>query len=318
MRPRGREWSGALLGALAALALGGCGPGGGAADLPDCAGLELAVDFRWAHERLAELSGAAPMDLGGDQVWLPDRASANNRATARTWLRRQAEAMGFAVSEHAYATGVNLVADRPGARTDELVLVVAHYDTVAGAPGADDNGSGVVAALGVGRALSGCQAGPSVRLVAFDEEELGLVGSTAYVDHLAASGELAQVRAVFNLDMVGFDWEGSGIFFSVDCDKPGAADLTGALAEVVEGSDLDLTLMSSCALMVENSDHKPFWEAGAPAIYLAESQFAEDWSSVKALNSCYHQPCDTIDKLDLRYLAAISSALARTIAVGAP
>ena len=78
-------------------------------------------------------------------------------------------------------TGVNVVAERPGIDPNAgVVLVGAHYDSVRGSPGADDNATGVVAALEVARLLGDRKTLRPLRIVLFDQEEAGLVGSYAY------------------------------------------------------------------------------------------------------------------------------------------
>jgi Zn-dependent M28 family amino/carboxypeptidase len=107
-------------------------------------------------------------------------------------------------------TGANIVAIREG-EDPAAVVVVAHLDTVRDAPGADDNGSGVAAALELGRLIDGGMpharegAGRPWRrtvVLAFpDYEEIGLVGSRLLVERLLRE---RPVRAAIVLDSVGF------------------------------------------------------------------------------------------------------------------
>ncbi|RWS01098.1 hypothetical protein B4U79_16772, partial [Dinothrombium tinctorium] len=84
-------------------------------------------------------------------------------------------------------SGINLIAIKEGFNSgkagEEILLVGAHYDTVKTSPGVDDNGSGIVAVLEIARLLSlKRKALPhSIMLVAFDLEEMGLIGSLAFV-----------------------------------------------------------------------------------------------------------------------------------------
>ena len=112
-----------------------------------------------------------------------ERVTNEQRAATRATLRRELEAAGLAVTEQPFGDdGVNLFGrlgpDRPGT---PLVLVSAHYDTVAGSPGADDNGSGVAAVVELGRALAGAEIQGRVLLAFFDLEERGLLGSRHFV-----------------------------------------------------------------------------------------------------------------------------------------
>jgi hypothetical protein len=74
-------------------------------------------------------------------------------------------------------SGVNLLAELPGAPAGGGVLIVAHLDSVACSPGADDNASGVAALLECARLLAGLPQAPPVRLAVVDLEELACVGS---------------------------------------------------------------------------------------------------------------------------------------------
>ena len=95
---------------------------------------------------------------------------------AADYIRREWTAMGYCVASQIYqAAGVpseNLEVTRTGrSRPSEIVLVGAHYDSVQGSPGADDNASGVAALLEISRALAQRTPECSVRFVAFVNEE---------------------------------------------------------------------------------------------------------------------------------------------------
>src|SRR6185503_3075858 len=81
--------------------------------------------------------------------------------------------------------GVNLIAELPG-EDREAIVIVAHHDTVNGSPGADDNGSGVVALLELARLLAGRRFRQTVVLASPDFEEIGLLGSAELVPWLTA------------------------------------------------------------------------------------------------------------------------------------
>jgi hypothetical protein len=95
----------------------------------------------------------------------------------------------------------NVIAELPG-RSDERVLVSAHYDSVWRGPGAIDNASGVEGVRRIGASLEGRDLPRTVQLVAFAAEEIKLTGSRWYVDEAKLRGELAQISAVVNLDCI--------------------------------------------------------------------------------------------------------------------
>jgi acetylornithine deacetylase/succinyl-diaminopimelate desuccinylase-like protein len=109
--------------------------------------------------------------IGERHVWRPQALRA-----AAEYVRGEFQAMGFAVATQAYDVhGVrceNLEATIPGSgRAGEIVLAGAHYDTVAGSPGANDNASGVAGLIEIARGLRGTAPRRTLRLVAFVNEE---------------------------------------------------------------------------------------------------------------------------------------------------
>lgn len=102
----------------------------------------------------------------------------------------------------------NVEAVIPGKNPDAGIVVVgAHYDSVQGSPGANDNASGVAALLELGRAFRGLNFKRGVRLVAFVNEEepffyTEAMGSVRYARHLLEQGE--QVAAMVSLETVGY------------------------------------------------------------------------------------------------------------------
>lgn len=88
----------------------------------------------------------------------------------------------------------------------DIVYVTAHYDSVPFSPGANDNGSGTSVMLEMARVLKSVPSDKEIRFIAFGAEELGLLGSSHYVDHLSEK-ELKRSEVNFNLDMVGTSWE---------------------------------------------------------------------------------------------------------------
>jgi Zn-dependent M28 family amino/carboxypeptidase len=83
------------------------------------------------------------------------------------------------------------------------IIISAHYDSYRGSPGADDNASGVGVLLELARhfAAQGVAAGVRLKFVAFGAEELGVVGSRAYLD--AHQPEFARCLLLLNIDQAG-------------------------------------------------------------------------------------------------------------------
>jgi Zn-dependent M28 family amino/carboxypeptidase len=130
---------------------------------------------------------------------------------AADYVAREWQGMGYDVREQGYDTaGVhcrNLEITLPGAaRAAEIILAGAHYDTVEGSPGADDNASGVAGLLEIARLLHGFRPQRTLRLVAFVNEEppfffYGEMGSKVYARAARQRGD--DIRVMLSLEMLG-------------------------------------------------------------------------------------------------------------------
>lgn len=150
-------------------------------------------------------------------------------------------------------TGRNVVAHLEGV-TKPSVLLGAHYDSVVGSPGANDNASGTAVVLEIARNLSGTPLARQAWFVAFDGEEDGLRGSRAFVK-AAGPQFLSRLKAMLNFDMVGVNNQlGVG----------GASSLT-ALALAVNPKIS--TFPSN-----DSSDHAPFAAAKVPVLFFYRGQ----------------------------------------------
>jgi hypothetical protein len=250
-------------------------------------------------------------------------------------------------------SGVNLVAVKPGVTTD-AVVVGAHYDTVRDSPGANDNSASVAVLMELARVLAPCRFRDTVLLVAFDMEELGLLGSRVfvseartrhaikgavvyetmgYVDHTPDSQTVlarldllypGQVRRIRNRGLAG-DW--TAVLYRRSAQElarafaEGLAFAAGPDVPVLWRDPLDVPLLGRMlrAAMpalrnLSRSDHVSFWDAGLPAIMVS------DTANLRYPH--YHQPTDTAEKLDYERLAAIgvatAVALARTAGIEWP
>ena len=211
------------------------------------------------------------------------------------------------------AKAVNVLADLPG--RGGSVLLGAHLDSVASGPGINDNGSGSALVLEIARQARRVGVRPThgLRFAFWGAEELGLVGSSAYVQSLSLQ-QRAQLRAVLNFDMVGspnfgrFVYDGgtapSGSQRIEDLFRAYFAARGQAVAEVaLEGS----------------SDHAPFAQAGIPVGGLftgadarKEPDLARRFGGTanEPYDACYHQPCDILSNVNLRVLGQMADAAA--------
>jgi hypothetical protein len=180
----------------------------------------------------------------------------------------------------------NVLADLPGRDLpDELVLAGAHLDSWDVAQGATDNGLGSAIVLDMARALAALpielRPRRSLRFALWAAEEIGLLGSSHYVDSHRAS--LPQHRAVLNFDMTGDPY---GFWL------PGRQDTGGVLAAL----DRQLAPLGMRGEMRHeaglHSDHQPFMLAGLPVLSLLGELGAQG-------GRYYHSVGDTFEKVSL-------------------
>ena len=187
---------------------------------------------------------------------------------------------------------LNVIAHGGDPAASGRVLVGAHLDSVEAGPGANDNASGSAAVLELARVFAGRPERERLSFALFGAEEWGLWGSRRYVERIGDAGA-RRMRAMVNLDMVavGDRFEiGAAGERSRDLQRRGldAAAALGYQANPVDAGG--------------GSDHASFGAAGVPALMI---HWREDPN--------YHQPTDTVDKLDPEKLAASTRTVARLL-----
>lgn len=186
--------------------------------------------------------------------------------------------------------GQNVIATKTGTvYPDQQVIICAHYDNlpaVAGAPGSDDNASGVCAVLEAARIVQGLDFPYTLKFIAFDEEEQGLVGSAAYVDSAFYGGD--DILAVLNLDMIAWDSDNDDAI-SISANNA-SMDL---LSEYIQCINLYQPELKPCWLNYGGSDHYRFWSRSYKAIHGAENS----WD----FNAYYHTIQDHFSNLNQDY-----------------
>lgn len=150
------------------------------------------------------------------------------------------------------ATSHNVVATKPGPQGARVVVVGAHYDSVPQSPGANDNASGTAVMLEVARVFRDVPLPFTVRFVAFGAEEIGLVGSRAYVER-----SRDQMLAMLNLDMEGI---GQRFVAATTGDDGG---LGARAVRVAQRLGIGMAQIEE-----SRSDHASFARAGVPAVLI--------------------------------------------------
>ena len=138
------------------------------------------------------------------QIAKPRSPGSAHWKTVQSLCASRLKSLGFDVEVHKYSqTGVNVIGTKKGTKApQEHVLISAHYDSVTNCEGADDNATGVAAALEVARVLSSTPHERTLVVACWDEEEKGLVGSTAYAKR--AKSQKMVIKANFVFEMIGY------------------------------------------------------------------------------------------------------------------
>ncbi len=159
------------------------------------------------------------------------------------------------------AESQNVVLDLPGEVEGEYLLVGGHHDTQAASPGADDNGTGVVAVLELARVLAPLPRRRGLRLISFGAEEQLSVGSAAYVRQHRAE-LMRRARFMWNVDSIG-SWMG---WTQLICN--GSAAMAAWVNAHFEARGIWAQVSSK---ITPYSDHFPFVVAGIPSVFLHRS-----------------------------------------------
>ena len=205
-----------------------------------------------------------------------------------------------------YPDATNLVGYIRGSKAPGRVMVVsAHYDHLGergGAvyAGADDNASGVAAMLAVAAYFKQHPPLHTVVFVAFDAEELGSGGASAFIKSLPFPRE--QLAFNLNLDMVSRNdsnevWA-SGLYHNPSLKYLVAAAAKHSTVKVRTGHDKPMLLAGRVEDWTNSSDHRTFHAAGVPFLYFGVADHAD-----------YHQPTDVAAKIDPGFYSKVTRLL---------
>lgn len=310
---------------------------GGCAARPVVESAESRAGLEASASRLrADLEHLAGPGIGERNAFKPGTLEAS-----AAWITAKLEAEGYAVARGGYSidelhpgqTFVNLWAEIPGtSKADEIVVIGAHYDSVRGSPGANDNGSGVVAVLELARQLKGKRFERTVRLMFWTNEEppffqTPTMGSR--VEALRSKKRGEKITAVVSVETVGYYTSekgsqkypsplfrlfhpGTGDFVAVVSDF-GSQGLAKRVAGALKGADA-----GGERLKVERgagherwpgigwSDHWAYWQEGYPAVMVTDT--------APFRYPHYHLATDTPEKVDYGMVARLVRGLERVTA----
>ena len=251
---------------------------------------------------------------------------------AADYIRAEWRAQGYEVMSQAYqAEGVaseNLEITRAGrSRPGEILLIGAHYDSVAGSPGANDNGSGVAALLEISRFMAERSPERTVRFVAFVNEEppfffWGQMGSLVYAQMARARGD--NIQLMMSLEMLGcfLDERGSqsyppllryfypdrGNFIAFVSNLKSRKALKRAFKTFRARSDFPAESLAAPSFVpgVGWSDQLSFWRQGYRAMMVTDTAFYR--------YPYYHSGRDRAEQLNYPCMTRVVEGLRETIA----
>ena len=260
--------------------------------------------------------------IGERNVFKPDSLAAARDYIAAEWRRQ-----GYAVTLRSYEVGglscANVEIQRDGnVNRDRVVLLGAHYDSVMGSPGANDNASGVAALLEISNLFVADRPSWTVRFVAFVNEEPPFFlsrqqGSWVYAEAARARGD--DIRLMISLETIGcyrqtrgsqsypplfgLFYPDRGNFLALVSDFHSRRAMQKFAALFQKSSTFPLEHVATFRWMpgVAWSDHFSFWRMGYPAIMVTDTAFYR--------YPFYHSPADTAEKLAYPELAEVTLGL---------
>jgi Zn-dependent M28 family amino/carboxypeptidase len=268
-------------------------------------------------------------EIGERNLW-----QSNALAAAAQYIDATLRAAALPVTSQEFAVGRltvrNIEAEIRGAsRPNEVIVVGAHYDSVLGSPGANDNATGTAAALEIARRLAGRRPlARTVRIVAFVNEEppffqTSNMGSLVYARRAREHGD--RIVAMLSLETIGWysDTPGSqryplplpfGLIYPTTANFLAFVGNTQSrdLTRRALGSFRRHTAFPSEGAAVPAwvpgigwSDHWAFWQQGYPAVMVTDTALYR--------YPHYHTENDTPDKVDYDRLARVAAGLDRVV-----
>lgn len=269
------------------------------------------IDEDEIRANLAYLTGASPAPLAGGATTISERGSEDGRRTAAEYMKESFEEIGIPARILEFTSGnrrgFNVEATLQGTKGQKHLWVTAHLDSVYNA-GAEDDASGLVSILSTAKALRQFDPEHTVHFVAYDLEEVGLVGSTIYLGSIVSSiRNQERDRAIIgNLhsDMIGYDDGGEPDVVLGICGER-SNPIGRAVLRASEMISSPIKLTEDC---LGRSDHQNFWDMGLPAAVMTDSAKYDRYP-------WYHAPGDTIDKVNIPYLRSMIQLNAATTAL---
>ena len=243
------------------------------------------------EEIISKLTGHSSI---GEDITLKDRYSQEARMISAEYLERKLDIFCDEVQIENYSqTGNNVVGSiLATTETDQWIVIGAHYDSVKDCPGANDNATGVALVYSVAKHVASLETRNfNLKIVFFDEEERGLIGSKAYAKQLL--DDKVNVVSVHTIDQLGWDEDGDrGIELEVPTDQ-----IRDQYSKVAGEYNYTFPIQISD---VTSTDHRSFRQLGFAATGITEEYKNGDTTPH------YHRSTDTYETVNFAYLTTIT------------
>jgi hypothetical protein len=291
------------------------------------------VDTSYMRNALTKIYGVRHYEIS---------EGAQNIQKTKDFIHNEFRRFGLETKRQAFSyatyTPENIIGTVKGRSFDnEIVILGAHFDTVANSPGADDNGSGIIGMLAAMQILSKFTYERTISFVGFDLEEAGHLGSQNFVKTLKEKPS-QKILGCINFDMIGYYSTAPNsqkfpkgfdkVFpqvhkvvlldsmrgnFAVIVANENSSELNQRFENAIEKYVKEL---KSVSLLLKGtgesfpdlrrSDHASFWDSGLPALYIGDGAYSR--------NPHYHKPGDTIDSINMVHISNVVKATVSMIA----
>jgi Zn-dependent M28 family amino/carboxypeptidase len=279
---------------------------------------KIEISAQQLRSHVHELAGV----IGEHNIYHPEALNA-----AAAYITGQWQQQGYSVRKQSYEVQghecSNLEITCPGKNgSDEVILIGAHYDSVLGSPGANDNGSGVAALLELSRLFRKAQPTASLRFVAFVNEEppfffWGNMGSMVYAKAAKQRGD--KIRFMISLETIGcyknqrgsqsyppllkYFYPDTGNFIAFVSNWNSRGIMKHCAKTFTSSSNFPTESIATLSIVpgVSWSDHLAFWRQGYKAFMITDTAFYR--------YPYYHTAEDTPDKLNYVPFADMANGL---------
>ncbi len=287
---------------------------------------QLAAELRTSVEILSDATGGVGR-VGNRSTWYPKRF-----AEAAAWIHDQLSSFGYTTINESFvergSRTPNLEVVVPGtSNAAEIIVIGAHYDAFQGAPGADDNASGVAAVLHLARVYHSKPQPRTIRFVLFVNEEPPAfwtkdMGSWVYAKQCRANQD--NIVGMISIESIGYYSQ-----------QPNSQKYPAPLNSLYPSTANFIAFVSNYSSRSLNkhalsvfrnttqfpseggsppgilpgvgwSDHWSFWQEGYPAMMVTDTATFR--------NPHYHTPTDAAATLDYDRTARVVEGLDRVIA----